>query len=63
MEIHHDIVVTLDIIVGVPAKTEEDAMDIIARLSTKELLKLAIKQLPFTELITELSSNKTITIN
>lgn len=59
METYHDIVINVDILVGIPAKTQEDALDTIDSLTTEELLTIALKQLPFAEL----ENGKPITIN
>ena len=60
METYQDVIVNLDILVGVPAKTHEDALEAIEKLSTEELLNIALNQLPFTE---AMEDDKPITIN
>jgi|TARA_B110000196_G_C20494964_1_gene364124 hypothetical protein len=49
MKFHQEICVNLDIQVAIPANSKDDAFDILDRLSKKEILLLALSQLPFEE--------------
>jgi hypothetical protein len=46
---HQEIQVTLDVFVAIPANNKEEAFGILDRLSKKEILLLALSQLPFEE--------------
>jgi|TARA_B100000929_G_scaffold272749_1_gene244550 coproporphyrinogen III oxidase-like Fe-S oxidoreductase len=50
MKNFHDVRINMDIILGVPSKSQEEAYNEIQKLNTKELLALALEQLPFVEL-------------
>ena len=50
MKDFHDVRINMDIILGVPSKSQEEAYTEIQKLNTKELLTLALEQLPFVEL-------------
>lgn len=49
MRFHQEICVNLDINVAIPAKSKEEAFKILDRLSKKEILMIALSQLPFEE--------------
>ena len=49
MKSHQEICVNLDIHVAIPAESTEEAFDILDRLSKKEILMIALSQLPFEE--------------
>ena len=46
----HDVIVNMDIMLGVPSESREKAYEEVENYSTEELLSLALKQLPFTHL-------------
>ena len=46
----HDVIVNMDIMLGVPSESREEAYEQVENYSTEELLSLALKQLPFTHL-------------
>ena len=46
----HDVIVNMDIMLGVPSESREEAYEQVENYSTEELLSLALKQLPFTYL-------------
>ena len=46
---HQEIKVNLDVFVAIPANNKEEAFDLLDRLSKKEILLLALSQLPFDE--------------
>ena len=46
---HQEIKVNLDVFVAIPANTKEQAFEVLDRLSKKEILMLALSQLPFEE--------------
>ena len=46
---HQEITVNLDVFVAIPANNKEEAFEILDRLSKKEILLLALSQLPFEE--------------
>jgi hypothetical protein len=49
MKSYQEICVNLDIHVAIPAESTEEAFDILDRLSKKEILMIALAQLPFKE--------------
>jgi|TARA_B110000967_G_C18386603_1_gene317890 hypothetical protein len=49
MKSHQEICVNLDIHVAIPAESKEEAFDLLDRLSKKEILMIALAQLPFEE--------------
>ena len=46
----HDIIVNMDIMLGVPSESREAAYEEVENYTTEELLSLALEQLPFTYL-------------
>ena len=46
----HDVIVNMDIMLGVPSESREAAYEQVENYSTEELLSLALEQLPFTHL-------------
>ena len=46
---HQEITVNMDIFVAIPANDKKEAFDVLDRLSKKEILLLALSQLPFDE--------------
>tara|TARA_B100000795_G_C22585069_1_gene355311 strand:- start:159 stop:335 length:177 start_codon:yes stop_codon:yes gene_type:complete len=46
---HQEIFINLDLFVAIPAKTKDEAFVLLDRLSKKEVLLLALAQLPFDE--------------
>jgi len=46
----HDVVVNMDIMLGVPSKSVEEAYDKVEAFSTEKLLTIALKQLPFNQM-------------
>jgi len=46
----HDVIVNMDIMLGVPSKSAEEAYDKVEAFSTKKLLTIALEQLPFNEM-------------
>ena len=46
----HDVIVNMDIMLGVPSESREEAYEQVENYSTEELLSLALEQLPFTHL-------------
>lgn len=46
----HDVIVNMDIMLGVPSKSQEEAYDKVEDYTTKQLLTLALEQLPFHEI-------------
>ena len=49
MKCHQEVRVNLDIYVAISANTKEEAFEVLDRLSKKEILMLALSQLPFEE--------------
>ena len=45
----HDVIINMDIMLGVPSKSQEEAYDMVEDYTTKQLLTLALEQLPFHE--------------
>ena len=45
----HDVIINMDIMLGVPSKSQEEAYDKVENYTTEQLLTLALKQLPFHE--------------
>lgn len=45
----HDVIINMDIMLGVPSKSQEEAYDKVEDYTTEQLLTLALKQLPFHE--------------
>jgi coproporphyrinogen III oxidase-like Fe-S oxidoreductase len=45
----HDVIVNMDIMLGVPSKSIEEAYDKVESFSTEKLLSIALEQLPFHE--------------
>jgi hypothetical protein len=46
----HDVVVNMDIMLGVPSKSVEEAYDKVEAFSTEKLLTIALEQLPFNQM-------------
>lgn len=46
---HQEITVNMDVFVAIPANDKKEAFDVLDRLSKKEILLLALSQLPFDE--------------
>ena len=46
----HDVVVNMDIMLGVPSKSAEEAYDKVEAFSTEKLLTIALEQLPFSQM-------------
>jgi coproporphyrinogen III oxidase-like Fe-S oxidoreductase len=46
----HDVIVNMDIMLGVPSKSAEEAYDKVEAFSTEKLLTIALEQLPFNEM-------------
>ena len=46
----HDVIVNMDIMLGVPSESREKAYEEVENYSTEELLSLALEQLPLTHL-------------
>ena len=46
----HDVIVNMDIMLGVPSESREKAYEEVENYSTEELLSLALEQLPLTTL-------------
>ena len=46
----HDIVINMDIMLGVPSKSVEEAYDKVEAFSTEKLLTIALEQLPFNQM-------------
>ena len=46
---HQEITVNLDIFVAIPVSDKKEAFEVLDRLSKKEILLLALSQLPFDE--------------
>ena len=45
----HDVIINMDIMLGVPSKSQEEAYDMVEDYTTEQLLTLALEQLPFHE--------------
>ena len=45
----HDVIINMDIMLGVPSKSQEEAYDKVEDYTTEQLLTLALEQLPFQE--------------
>jgi len=45
----HDVIINMDIMLGVPSKSQEEAYDMVEDYTTAQLLTLALEQLPFHE--------------
>ena len=45
----HDVIINMDIMLGVPSKSQEEAYDKVEDYTTAQLLTLALEQLPFHE--------------
>ena len=45
----HDVIINMDIMLGVPSKSQEEAYDKVEDYTTEQLLTLALEQLPFHE--------------
>ena len=45
----HDVIINMDIMLGVPSKNQEEAYDMVEDYTTEQLLTLALEQLPFHE--------------
>ena len=46
----YDVVINMDIMLGVPSKNQEEAYDKVENFTTEQLLQLALEQLPFQEM-------------
>ena len=46
----HDVIVNMDIMLGVPSESREKAYEEVENYTTEQLLSLALEQLPFTHL-------------
>jgi len=46
----YDVVINMDIMLGVPSKNQEEAYDKVENFTTEQLLQLALEQLPFQEI-------------
>ena len=46
----HDVIINMDIMLGVPSKNQEEAYDKVENFTTEQLLQLALEQLPFQEM-------------
>jgi len=46
----HDVIVNMDIMLGVPSESREEAYEEVENYTTEQLLSLALEQLPFTNL-------------
>ena len=47
LEQHHEFGISIDVVIAVPGKTFEEAIENMERLSKEELLKNALTHLPF----------------
>ena len=45
----HYVIINMDIMLGVPSKSQEEAYDKVEDYTTEQLLTLALEQLPFHE--------------
>ena len=45
----HDVIINMDIMLGVPSKSQEEAYDMVEDYTTAQLLTIALEQLPFHE--------------
>ena len=45
----HDVIINMDIMLGVPSKSQEEAYEMVEDYTTEQLLTLALEQLPFHE--------------
>jgi len=45
----HDVIINMDIMLGVPSKSQEEAYNKVEDYTTEQLLTLALEQLPFHE--------------
>jgi len=45
----HDVIINMDIMLGVPSKSQEEAYDKVEDYTTEQLLTLALEQLPYHE--------------
>ena len=43
----HDVIINMDIMLGVPSKSQEEAYDVVENYTTEKLLTIALEQLPF----------------
>ena len=46
----HDVIVNMDIMLGVPSESAEEAYDKVEAFSTEKLLTIALEQLPFNQM-------------
>ena len=46
----YDVVINMDIMLGVPSKNQEEAYNKVENFTTEQLLQLALEQLPFQEM-------------
>ena len=46
----YDVVINMDIMLGVPSENQEEAYDKVENFTTEQLLQLALEQLPFQEM-------------
>ena len=46
----HDVIVNMDIMLGIPSESQESAYDIVESFTTEKLLTIALEQLPFHEI-------------
>ena len=45
----HDVIINMDIMLGVPSKSQEEAYDVVENYTTEKLLTIALEQLPYHE--------------
>ena len=45
----HDVIINMDIMLGVPSKSQEEAYDMVEDYTTAQLLTISLEQLPFHE--------------